>query len=303
MDTIIDKTKDLIRKQAEHSVSSSYGLKFDECCKVYAFTNERIAAMLEFIKICNNSTAVVTTSSGDHAFNLINAGVYDIDTFDINLISDYYALGLKRAMILKYSYYEFLEITKIFREKYYSYEEITQIVVDLLPYMDNQYRKFWGEIVTYYYNIYKNKKACIGMNLFYMLLRFSRSTEILSNYLKNEEEYNRLKQRISRANITFRQMDINDLSPLSNKEYNIMMFSNVLSHLKSTNPIKTEVGFNQFVDGAKDLLAENGVIFLNYFFNSSNNSYNFSRPDMQRIYLGETVQKESFLLVRKDDNK
>ena len=303
MDIIIDKIKDLIRKQAENSVSSTYGLKFDECCKVYAFTNERIAAMLEFIKICENSSAIVTTSSGDHAFNLLSMGVYDIDTFDINLFSDYYAFGLKRAMILKYSYYEFLEISKIFREKYYSYKDVTQIVIDLLPYMDNQYRKFWGEIVTYYYNIYKSKKTCIGMNLFYMLLRFSRSTEMLSNYLKSEEEYNRLKQRISRANITFKQMDISALSTLSNKEYNIMMFSNVLSHLKSTHPIKTESGFNQFVDGSKALLAENGAIFLNYFFNSSNNSYNFSRPDMQRIYLDENGQKESFLLVRKDDNK
>lgn len=302
MDTIINKTKELIRKQTELGTSATLGLNFEECSKAYAFTNERLVDVLEFINFGDLKNALTVTSSGDHAFNLINKGIYNIDTFDVNLLSNYFALGLKRAMILKYSYQEFLEIIKIFKVKFYSFDDVTQIIVDLLPYMDNEYRKFWGEIVAYYYNLQKEKHRCIGFNLFQILLRFAKDPLLFNNYLKNEEEYNRLKQRISYANITFKQADAINLPEQFTDSYDIIMLSNIINHFKSTNPIKKEEGFNLYVDSLKNMLNENGIIFLNYFLNPRNSSYNFIRPDLERVFLDNSGHKDSFLLVRKDNN-
>ena len=65
----------------------------------------------EYCRGKNNGLTVL--GSGVYAFSLITNGVMNVDTFDINRLIEFYALGLNRAMILKYSYQECLDIMRI----------------------------------------------------------------------------------------------------------------------------------------------------------------------------------------------
>ena len=85
---------------------------FSKFCEIYPFTNENINGYIGKIVFSENDIILSILSSGDHAFNLITSGALNIDTFDINCLTEYYALGLKRALIIRYSYDEFMRISK-----------------------------------------------------------------------------------------------------------------------------------------------------------------------------------------------
>ncbi|MBR2828102.1 MAG: hypothetical protein IKE70_02595, partial [Bacilli bacterium] len=92
-------TKKLIEKKENDNNLDNY----NPYKSTYLWTNEDIIETLNQVKIPKKEKALTVLSSGDHLFNLIVDGYKEIDTFDINRLSEYTSLGLKRAMILKYN--------------------------------------------------------------------------------------------------------------------------------------------------------------------------------------------------------
>ena len=110
---------DVIGKLANYSRHHYYFTDFD---KVYPFTNEYITGYLDYVNFTGKSSALSVLSSGDHTFSLITKGITNIDTFDVNGLTEFYSLGLKRALITIFSYTEFLEfIDAIKYQKEYMY--------------------------------------------------------------------------------------------------------------------------------------------------------------------------------------
>ena len=85
---------------------------FGEYDKVYATTTENIDAYLKLAEFSGKNEALSVLASGDQAFSLASKGIKNITTFDINKLTEYYALGLKRSAILTYGYNEFLSYFK-----------------------------------------------------------------------------------------------------------------------------------------------------------------------------------------------
>ena len=73
---------------------------------LYFQSNENIDYYLNMIDLGNRENALTVAGSGDHIFNLVANGITEVDSFDINYLTEYLALGLKKAMIVKYSYYD-----------------------------------------------------------------------------------------------------------------------------------------------------------------------------------------------------
>ena len=71
---------------------------------VYQWTNESVFNALDYAVAYNRTNALAVLASGDQVFSMLNFGINNIDTFDINCLTEYYALGFKRAMILSYFY-------------------------------------------------------------------------------------------------------------------------------------------------------------------------------------------------------
>ena len=265
----IEYSKLMIEEQVNSGKCFNSGMPFTKYQKVYLSTNENIKDYLNLKKYNNKDSALSVLASGDQVFNLIIKDINNIDTFDTNYLTQYLVFGLKYAMIQKYSYKGYLKTMGKFININTNIEEITSIINDLLPYMDNKYKKYWREIINYNYSLQRNNSSYI--NLFHMLY-----ININSNILFNEEEYNILKERLLKTNIAFDNINSVDLNKLDNK-YDLILLSNILdyfSNIYRNNNKRFNISeLNKYIESINQLLKEDGIIFLNYIFDYASDSF------------------------------
>lgn len=204
MEQCIENAKKLIEEQVSAN-RASYGVSFTTYNKSYCFTNENIKGYLKLVDFEGKTSALSVLASGDHAFNLILNGITNVDTFDVNKLTEYIALGLKRAMILKYSYDDFFIVMKSLCGYDTPIECIYEIISGILPYMEDKHRIFWQEIIDFNSKIQKGH--FVGVNLIHMLtVNFGEKYGYIrgNEYLQSEEAYNKLKINLANAKINFK---------------------------------------------------------------------------------------------------
>lgn len=261
--------KRIIREQIRINALTKPSSNFCGYQKSYFQTNENINFYMQLANLNRNSDVLTVLASGDHAFNLITDGVKNIDTFDINKLSEYVAFGLKKAMILKYNYLEYLVIYQKLMNYDIKLEELSDIIMSLTPYMDQEYRYFWRKLVDYNYRLQKRKMP--SLNLIYLICTGvnSATTHINNNkYLTDEYYYEELRRNLQHANLTFKDVDaINLASEFYGKQYDAIFLSNIPDYFCNY--------FGQFwekhllldyMDDLEILMKEQGIIFANYIF-------------------------------------
>lgn len=255
----VDFMENLQTKKVPSGPCSAYDL-------VYSWTNEDIAGCLNVAGV-SSQKALAVLSSGDHPFNLITLGATDVDTFDTNKLTEFYALGFKRAMILKYSYNRFMKIMEHLRYGKLGFADVNDLIKGLFPYMDRRHQIFFQELIDYTCN----KKLPVN-NLIDFLTRDEHDLwgyQLFgNNYLLSEENYNRLRNNLSKANITFNTVDALDLKEkYSEHKYDAIMLSNILDYFFRFS--KFPWTYQTILSYEKDLeilLDKNGVLFLYYVF-------------------------------------
>ena len=240
---------------------ASYFSQYDT---VYSNTNEDIGTYMSHFDMSDYHSALTVLSSGDHAFNLVHAGITDIDTFDSNKLTEYYALGLKRAMIMKYSYAEYLRVMQGLIKGTLSSEEELSILSDLLPYMDEEYRDYWRCIINYV--VSKSAESTTKYGVISSLLKKHKATNIYFNaYVKSEEDYNKLKERLKNANISFSHRSAYELADDENKKYDVIMLSNILDYFWSTYKVRLNPRLlKTYEEYLFKILNDKGIAFLGY---------------------------------------
>lgn len=243
-------------------------ITFDGYQKFYSFTNENIANYLNFLEFNEKNNALTALASGDHAFNLITKGILSVDTFDMNRLTEYYALGLKRAAILKYDYYGFINIfNKLLSDKTTSLE-ISEIIIDLLQYMDERHKKFWKEIIDYMFFLYN--KWDINFNYLRALTLgglFTKDFKRMNNYLLSESDYNILRANLAKANISFKYSDAYDLDKNFNSQYNVIILSNILDYFTDHFGKKWQYDkLKEYEEKLRPLTKKGATVFLHYIY-------------------------------------
>ena len=260
------KAKLLINKQILLHKKEQQSPNDKEFSKFYLFTNENVNYYLRILELENVNNALTVLSSGDQLFNLITKGINDIDTFDINQLTYYYALGFKRAMILKYSYQDFIDIYKKMIMK--SNINLNDLINSLLPYMDEDHKLFWQELIDYIYNVQKKFKNPI--NIIKLLSYFNVDNNIFlsnNNYLISEENYNTLRNKISNANITFTHTNAVCIDETLNKKYDLIILSNILDYFYQE--YERVWDYEDLLDYEKKLESisnNNALLILHYIF-------------------------------------
>lgn len=262
----IEKTKRLIDDQINYS-HNVINTMFRGYQNTYFITNEDIKAYLKLVSFEGKDSALSVLASGDQAFSLITEGITNIDTFDINSLSEYMALGLKRAMILKYSYEEFWDILN--RVRSFNLNDLTDFLKDLLPFMEPKHQQFWKSIINYNYKLQVQSNRP-----FNLLLLLSRGGWILNeywekvNYLESKEKYETLRNRLGNTNISFRNASAYNLGKrFKGKEFDFILFSNILDYF--TKYFGEDWDYSKLKAYEKTLmplLKKDGVIFLHYLF-------------------------------------
>ena len=279
MESIINGTKELLNKQYECGKAFCSGKPFSTYQKVYFSTNENIKTYINESNIEGKTSALSVMASGDHSFNLIEKGILNIDTFDSNALTEFYVLGIKRAMIMRYSYKEYLITLNKLLDINTSLEELTSILTDLLSFMDMKYREYWREIINYNYLI--QKKNNTNINLFSLLfINVIGEEKIITknNYLNDEETYNKFRKNLIKANIIFKNVNALDLAKEFKGGYDVMLLSNIFEYLQPYFASKSAYynvfkAMKEYIDELFTLMNEEGKLFLMYIFDYATEMY------------------------------
>ncbi len=241
---------------------------FDGYQRVYFQTNENIDDYLGLYDISKKETALCVAGSGDQAFSLIAKGINNIQLFDINKLTEYMILGLKKAIILKYNFSEYFEIMIKLINPQTNFMDIYNIISDLIPYMEEKYQCFWIEIINYYKMIQISEKS--NYNLIHMLSLTNIEQLIRNNssYLNTEEDYNRLKYKLQNALVSFKYTNALTLkNDLNGNKYDLILLSNILDYFHIYWGNNWSIAhLNKYVDGLTKIMNNNSILYLHYAF-------------------------------------
>lgn len=227
---ITQREKDIIEVIKKYCSSRSLkaiGYDYSEYGRAYYFTNEHLAELYDQINFSNYHTSLCVLSSGDHALNMVFKGIEQVDTFDSSRLTEYYALGIKKTAIEVLKYHEFLTL---FSNTLFRNENQLALEKYVLSCTSEEYQSFWksflearkilGEENPTVFTLCRDVGIIRGSNL----------------YLQGEIEYNKLKNNIKHAQITYTYADVREL-PSKFGTYDIIALSNIISVLDSyVNP-------------------------------------------------------------------
>jgi len=312
MSLAIRQTKRLLKKQIVQKDYFDNSLNYQTFSRLYISTNENVKAILEKTDISDANKALCVLASGDQAFNLISMGVHDIETFDINGLTEYYVFGIKMALIEKYNYHEYLQIIRKLFDYNTTLEELTEIINDLLPYMDHKYRNFWQNINTYNYKNQANSEKTL--NLFHLIsYHFPESLIFPNHYLENETNYSNFKTNLKQTKISFQRLNIIESTRGLNK-YDLIYLSNVMDYACISHSYDwTNIFFEEFLKKIHNHTTNCGKIVLTSLNNNQPYVWNGSNLKPEKIQkaeiyeipnvLGEEYNKELLVLSRKKSSE
>ena len=292
--------KEMIKNQVNQKRITNVFEPFSKYSKGYLWTNENIKEYINKKYISEYNSALSVTASGDHLFNLILNNVLNIDTFDTNTLTEYNVLGLKKALIEKFKYNDFLTICELIANNMLTLEETTYLIKDLLPLMDKKYRKYWQNISEYNYQLQKNNDEYL--DLFAMLfINITEKNKFIrrNSYLMGKDNYDKFKENMMRANINFYCINaINILDTFPNQKYDVILLSNILDYITINWNYEQ---LRKFEDELLFITNNNGKIFLAYLLNyyNKNNKNIFRRADIKK----EELINEIIIELKEKDYK
>ena len=275
MESAINGAKELIQKQIFLNGSASQISIYQKYDRVYAFTNENIYGYMNQLDFEGKDNALCIMSSGDHPFNAALYGIKDIDTFDVNILTEYYVLGIKRSAILAFDYINYISFMNKLLDENTSLDQINDLINLIIPYMDEKYKIYWRSLIDYYHYLQKDSRNYI--NIFRLLLLDINKLDgyMVNSYLKDEISYNKLRSNIGKLNINFKECCFNDLTNSFNNEYDFIFLSNILDYLHLDFDCNWD--YKKLVEIEQTLmplLKNDGMIALNYIYNYFYINYN-----------------------------
>ena len=303
VDIAIEEVKKLIKQNITSNSILEKSNNFEGYQYIYYQTNENITEYLDLVDITKKENALCVAGSGDQAFSLIYKGINNIDLFDVNKLTEYFILGLKKAMILKYNYTEYISTLNKLITQMTNPREINEIIFDLLSYMEEPYKTFWQNILEY--NNKLQKELNIYTNFMYGL-NINAGLKIIPSFcpfLTHEENYYKLKNNLNIANINFKYCNAINLSDYFSQKYDLILLSNILdyAYIYWGNNWSVQ-NLNNYIASLQKILKNKGIIFLHYVFFASkpfhlSNFYNICLKYNSEVY--NLKDSHQILLVRK----
>ena len=236
--------------------------------RVYFQTNENIDSYLGIYDLNHKKNALCVAGSGDQAFSLIAKGINDIQLFDINKLTEYMILGLKKAIILKYNYSEYFEIMFKLVNLQTNFRDIYNIINDLIPYMEEKYQYFWLEVINYYKMLQLSEKTNYNLIKMLSLTNIEQIVKNNSSYLNSNEDYDKLRNNLKECIINFKSVNAITLeNDFQNNKFDLILLSNILDyfHLYWGNnwPISY---LEKYVNGLCNIMNNDSILYLHYAF-------------------------------------
>ena len=289
------KIENIVRetmKQVNRTSKSLMHPEFNEYSSIYTFTTENLNGYIKKLNLKNKKVLTVTASL-DHMLNLVLNGVKEIDNYDINK-NTYFFANLKIAAMKVLSYDEFLNFFSGCEDKMtmtFVSKKINEnpLVLDYKVYM--KIRPYLPEDCVYYWDLMYKEFNYNGKEMESRFCFSSDKKGSISNneYLKNELNYNKTKNNLNSVKVNFYATDFLNLHNLPNK-YDCILCSNIYDYLVSDwYNVISEDDFNKYVnDSLSNILNDNGIIALSYqyHFKIKNECYDNS---LKNLFKGKFV--------------
>ncbi|MBQ9834441.1 MAG: DUF3419 family protein [Bacilli bacterium] len=193
-------------------------LDFSAYNKFYKMTNENLLQAYKTVEASSSTKALTILASGDQAFNLINKGVINVDCFDVNRLTEYYALGFKKRAIECLTYKQFIDLFSAPK----NYQEIESYVIEN---MDDIYKWFWSEYK------FRLKEQGYSSSIFDLSIVVKKHIcqQDINSYLASEKDFLEFKQKLANTNINFYNANVKDL-PEKFGLYDLIYLSNVFDY-------------------------------------------------------------------------
>ncbi len=289
---------DMIKKRKNNPFSTPEYHLVDEnnesylIAKAYGMTNEYIGKYISKI-VKKDSRILSVGAAGDHYLNAILYGAKDVDLFDINALSYYYALlKIVSARVLSYEdFISFMTEGSSFLNKTI-YDRVSNCLPkDIKLFFDNLYNNF------------KNINECDLSMIFNGIFMFREVgyPSQFNPYLE-KSSFSTLKRSLDDKSIPeFTIGDILNIGKRLDGIYDGMIFSNIGDYV--------DVFFDDFVaNNCFKNLSDRGVIQLLYHWGSGldyiRDNYSFDKYDLELkklsgAYNGHCDSSEGILLMRK----
>ncbi|MBQ4584279.1 MAG: hypothetical protein IJA94_05285 [Bacilli bacterium] len=262
---------------------------YREYSRPHQSTNEYLMGVYSQVDLSRSNNALTVLSSGDHVFNLLYHDVLNIDTFDCNRLTEYYALGFKLTAIKVLTFKQFEDL---FADRDDYERSIEKYVISKMPF---HYQLFWQHLLE--------KRQEIGFERptvfdFCRDVGYDRShhfdySEARTRYntlnaYRNPDGFEKVKENLKKANITFKVSDIREI-PQKFGAYDFIELSNIIGVLM--NWIEPELLISIIKNIYDNNLNDNGEMIFAYRYNSPTierdevyNGVNFGRKRALSIW-------------------
>lgn len=244
------------------TLCSGLGMFYHDFASIYTFTTENIADYLKYFDLENKSLLTVG-SSGDQILNAYYCGTKDLTLFDVNEYAKYFVY-LKIAAIMTLDYQDFInfffkfEVDPIsINDKMFS-KAIFNKIKQVLHFLDYDSYYFFEQL----FNTYQSKD--IRHNLFNDCEYRGKVIKGFNLYLKDEENYNKLKAIINGISFKYINGDIYKDDIVG--KYDNIFLSNLITYEKLN---KFRLLLDELISNN---LNDNGSLLFAYLWNIYYNS-------------------------------
>ena len=273
------------------------------------FSSENINGMLRRNSWANKHV-LLADASEDHVFNMLVAGVDDIDIYDTNPLKKfmfYFKAAafrtLTREELIKFLFKPRFGFKQRFDEK--TFEKILGNI------QDEDAKELWTSLFKMYGG------SLYSSNLFFRLSNPAKNYIACNSYLKDDKSYALLQKRLETFKYKCSNQDIlKKTSTLPRKKYDYIYLSTRLERIKCKTKEQSAKRIKAILNRLKNHLNEDGVLgfYLFYFEDSSLNFADNGYGDITDILFRLTHLKDVIaeyipfagivdLAVRNPDNR
>jgi len=202
---------------------------------VYAFSNENLGGYMPTL-CAGAKSALVVASSGDHVINAVANGVTEVTAFDYSNRQLMFC-ELKLRAMAKLSYHDFREFFENTQGDCFMLDQgiMSELVRDMTP----NAQTFWANKTNVEIMGKDNCSACANHELMVNTPAFENATE-----------YNIVKDKLGKCDITLVKSDIEQLPKLAKrKPFDVCALSNIDTHL--------DVSYMKFIKKYVEPIMEN----------------------------------------------
>lgn len=195
-------------------------------------------------------------ASGEQVANAINSGAKIIDVYDSNYLCRY-AVSLRLAAIKALSKDELMA----FYDTFHPY-----LFAKIADYLDEVALTYWGNT----YMMFNQDAPLIIKNTLFTYKRLDKSLIYLANPYLDDTNYEKMKDKITSAKISFIPADLYSLPAyLGSQKYDAMTFSNIYEYLNygiGVSDEKAQTYHDFIMHKMLPHLNKNGCMMISYLY-------------------------------------